>query len=774
MKRLIIMLLATASLMATAAPVGINTARKAALQHLANRGLLKGDALLTTATVQVGTQGDTCFYVFNIGDYGFIIMSADDRCVPVLGNSTNGIFDSERLPINMQSWIADYAYSIDAGIQANAPFNKETFEAWQQLLEGANTANGAKSDTYLVQSTWEQGWGYNNYCPINNGNHVVVGCVATAMSQVIRYYQYPNYGFGSHHYNGYYGTLSAQFDTSFYNYSLMPNRLSYGSSDAQIHAVALLCYHCGVAVDMTYQNPGHTSGSGAFTSDVPKALEHFGYFGSELRYLNTYGEDIWSEMLRSEISAGHPLVYAGHANEGGHAFVCDGFYDDAQMFHFNWGWGGYADGFYSLYTMQGFTRAQCAVFNMRPSGISSQADRYYISPNGNGYGSSWQDCSSDYENIFHAALAANKEVWMLHGTYYGTDSNENAFTLPTGISLYGSLTEADTSVAQIDIEAHPTIIDGRGTQRAFYCQGGKSVNIQGLVIQNGYSANSAAVHIGNKIQLSQCVLKDNHADSSSAIYLTTCNADRCRMANNSGNNAITIDGATLRNCLIANNSGNGISINNKATLLNCNVVRNAGYGIQLADSTATVRNTLVWGNDTTFSHFNGTAVTFCAMDGDSLYQGNGNIRLDADNMGLGPQFHDPSPFIGYDSLALQRNWRLMPTSPCIDKADSNRKGVPTVDLDGLARRYHGRIDIGCYEAQAVGIATAEALPSLEVYPNPCQGVVHVDNGGLTITIFDMMGRCLKATRQSDIDIRDYPNGTYIIKVGTQHARLIKR
>ncbi|MDE5871320.1 MAG: Ig-like domain-containing protein, partial [Muribaculaceae bacterium] len=54
----------------------------------------------------------------------------------------------------------------------------------------------------------------------------------------------------------------------------------------------------------------------------------------------------WNRMVREEISKGHPLLYSAVGEQGWHAFVVDGFSDD--LFHVNWGWDGYLDGYYSF------------------------------------------------------------------------------------------------------------------------------------------------------------------------------------------------------------------------------------------------------------------------------------------------------------------------------------------------------------------------------------------------------------------------------------------
>ena len=178
-------LLATLLLIITnvaAAPVDINTARIAGTHFLQQKGLIEPNDTLTLYAPAMDGNTPECYYVFNYGEQGFVIVSADDRCIPVIGYSMNGRFNNELLPDNMRHWLQEQASDIRLGIEANAPENPEHLTMWKKLLsyKSDSQTHQPKADSYLLTSTWEQGSGYNNYCPVMNGQHVVVGCVATA------------------------------------------------------------------------------------------------------------------------------------------------------------------------------------------------------------------------------------------------------------------------------------------------------------------------------------------------------------------------------------------------------------------------------------------------------------------------------------------------------------------------------------------------------------------------------------------------------------------
>ncbi len=210
-------ILVLAVLTLNAAPVDVTKAKQAGTHFLQSHGLIKnGDTISLYTSYPDNPAAPRAFYVFNYNNTGFVLVSADDRCTPILGYSLNGSFEAETAPTNFLAWLEDCSESIQKGIKADAPQDLSTLKLWNELLNPPTQgAAEAKSDTYLLTSTWEQGSGYNNYCPVLNGKHVVVGCIATAMAQIIRYYGVPSRGFGHKSYREpYYGILSVDFDTT--------------------------------------------------------------------------------------------------------------------------------------------------------------------------------------------------------------------------------------------------------------------------------------------------------------------------------------------------------------------------------------------------------------------------------------------------------------------------------------------------------------------------------------------------------------------------------
>lgn len=228
----------------------------------------------------------------------------------------------------------------------------------------------AKDVAPLLSTTWNQGCGYNSQCPVDVAGpcgKVYTGCVATAMAQVIRYFQYPAHGVGNKCYTHYtYGELCADFAAATYNYALMPN----GSGNTE---VAKLMFHCGVSVNMGYS----PTGSGAYSSSVPIAMRnYFDFKNVILASKGSYTVSTWHKILKNEIDNSRPIYYAGNGT-GGHAFVFDG-YQGSDYFHINWGWGGSYNGYFYTNDLtpgsNNFTNWQNAVIGAIPSSLFTNLD----------------------------------------------------------------------------------------------------------------------------------------------------------------------------------------------------------------------------------------------------------------------------------------------------------------------------------------------------------------------------------------------------------------
>lgn len=206
----------------------------------------------------------------------------------------------------------------------------------------------------MLKTVWGQNSPFNSLCPDapgTTGRKCKTGCVATAMAQVMNYWQWPESGTGQSEYtyrsedNGQDNTLSTDYTASHYQWNLMRTTYPQDASPAEDSAVAMLMSDCGRAVQMTY---GRHS-SGAFDMDVAGALSsHFGYSSDATwMFREDINDTVWYSALYRELSDGRPVIYGGSSLYMQHCFVIDG-YDDNGRFHVNWGMEGGTDGWFNL------------------------------------------------------------------------------------------------------------------------------------------------------------------------------------------------------------------------------------------------------------------------------------------------------------------------------------------------------------------------------------------------------------------------------------------
>ena len=283
------------------------------------------------------------FYIFS-DDNSFVIVAADDRATPILGYSNDFPFVVENMPENINYWLTslndEIQYAIDNSIAASDDIRSD----WEDLKNGIKPEPKHRASVEpLVATHWNQGAPYNNMCPGGS----VTGCGATAMAMVMKYWEWPRQGEGSHsYYENDYGNLSVNFANTIYDWDNMVDMPTTSSPQVQQDAVATLMYHCGVSIEMDYS----PESSGAYPNDVIDALITYFDYSSNIQGLskNYYSNAEWKNILKTELNAERPILYSGwDIYGGGHGFVCDG-YDNSDNFHFNWGWGGSCDGYYAM------------------------------------------------------------------------------------------------------------------------------------------------------------------------------------------------------------------------------------------------------------------------------------------------------------------------------------------------------------------------------------------------------------------------------------------
>jgi len=340
-----------------AVPVAESVARLAGKNFMTKYVQAKDAEPVLVKTYQDHSGSNAAFYVYSVNSgQGFVIVSGDDAVRPILGYSSDNAFPINNISPEVTYWLEYYNNQISDVIAARKTASGEIAQKWELLLSGSygKTAGRGTAVSPLVATEWDQGAYYNDLCPGTGASKTPTGCVATAMAQIMKYWNAPTEGTGSYSYtHGTYGALSADFGSTTYDWGVMPVTLNSSSSDESVDAVATLMFHCGVAVKMDYS----PSGSGAQVigwGSYPSALKAFkDYFGYKTtisgEYREDYTTDDWITMLKDEIDAGRPVLYAGFdlSFGAGHAFVFSG-YDDDDMFHINWGWSGYYNGYFTV------------------------------------------------------------------------------------------------------------------------------------------------------------------------------------------------------------------------------------------------------------------------------------------------------------------------------------------------------------------------------------------------------------------------------------------
>jgi len=352
------LILQALALIAVSKPVDMATAQKFAYEFIS----LNGGKAISPENVKVLNAGKVPLtYVVNFIPQGWVLLSADDRVQSVLAYSTYGHFNVEEVKsVPFYFWFQGYADEISHAISSKTD---KMHPSWS-----INYYQKSKGESVepLIQVNWNQSAGWNEYCPADPngpGGHAYAGCVAVAMAQCMSVFKYPTRGYGEHSYTDpTYGNQYVNYSQQEYNWDLMP------ATTANEH-VAKLLYHLGVSVNMNYG----ADGSGAYSQNVPYAIKTYFDYTSRAKIVSksSYTDEDWRALLTSELLAGRPIYYSGDGNDGqaGHAFCLDGVNQNG-LFHFNWGWSGSYNGYYSIGSLTpgsyNFSFNQEAVINFEP------------------------------------------------------------------------------------------------------------------------------------------------------------------------------------------------------------------------------------------------------------------------------------------------------------------------------------------------------------------------------------------------------------------------
>ena len=366
MKRsLLTLLLSFITIISFPQRVDFQDARTSALNFISSLNRSSHTGFSHSENLIISDNDIAQLYIFNFSPEAFVIISADKRLRPLIAYSPTNTFPINNIPEHINSWINTYCNQIDDLSNENSFTNTNSKHEWSELISNSIENSFKSIKNPLLRSEWHQSSPYNALCPEDTAGpfgHTYVGCVATAMAQVMFYFRYPEKGYGQHSYFlNKYDTIRADFENTTYLWDEMVNYTYFYVNPAS----AELAFHCGVAVEMNYS----PTGSGAYTVDCVDALKNYFRYSDKARYITRADTTInYIDSLKSNIDKNLPIIYTG-GSFGGHSFVCDG-YDDNDNFHFNFGWGGSADGYYTLENLTpggiSLTSAQAAIINIIP------------------------------------------------------------------------------------------------------------------------------------------------------------------------------------------------------------------------------------------------------------------------------------------------------------------------------------------------------------------------------------------------------------------------
>lgn len=341
---------------------------------------LKGSSIENTRTLYYNKQAS--LHIIDFTNGGYVMVAADDIVEPIIAFGFENQIPKLIDRANYKFFIENYQKQIEYYAQ-NAEIDPEIENKWRMLSNGivynTRTENAVLP---LLVTQWNQDAPYNLHCPedaAGPGGHVYAGCVATAMGQVMRYWGSPLQGTGSHgYYPQGYDYQFADYGNTSYDMWEMPWSISTEEEE-----IARFLHHCGISVEMMYS----PHGSGAYSHNVPAAMiNYFGYSSAtHMKDRRDYTDNQWLNLIKTELELGRPLYYSGSGDDGGHAFVLDGYRDDNYM-HFDFGWSGNGNGYYSLAAIhgeggEGFNDWQDAIFDAVPNNFEPNVGVLVYEPN---------------------------------------------------------------------------------------------------------------------------------------------------------------------------------------------------------------------------------------------------------------------------------------------------------------------------------------------------------------------------------------------------------
>ncbi len=356
------------------APISVEEARLVSRNFLSERYMTQNINIqiedIQLQYTEFDAEGTPVFYRFSIKeDYGFIIISATNQATPILAYSVEAVYRSNPAAEYM---LGKYKRQIGTVKNKRSASSTEISSLWEHFLQEDFTPVRTRNNFVdpLITTTWSQETYYNTYCPYDptidiNDQRSVVGCVGLNIATIRNYYQYPTKGVGGvSYYPTYvdnepvYPRQIVNFSEHTYNYSALTDIPRYYNGE-----LAKLIYHSGVSALLKYgygydpQSPNAPNGTSGHSTNAIAAFRNNWKYNQGIFVIdaeailsgNNSNYVKWGDTIKTELDALRPVYYSATTAAGaaGHAWMLDG-YDANGLFHMNWGWGGFGNGYYQI------------------------------------------------------------------------------------------------------------------------------------------------------------------------------------------------------------------------------------------------------------------------------------------------------------------------------------------------------------------------------------------------------------------------------------------
>lgn len=459
-----------------------------------------GEALGTSVKdVQVFTNetGEPLYHVVALEPSGFVVVAAEDLVEPIIAFSSRGRFDPS--PGNPLAALVSRdlpgRVAQARGLSGSNPVGGflHARTKWQRLSVSSEAAIPAGSASVsdvrvapFVQSRWNQQTSangkacYNYYVPPNaygSAANYPCGCVATAVAQLMRYYQYPTAAVGT-------GSYTISFNGTNQSVSLLGGDGAGGPYDwadmvpvassptlVQCQAIGALTHDIGAAVNMQYASGGSAA---SLSTAKRQLLSTFKYTGGIDGYnysWTTIGTGL-TNMINPNLDARMPVVLGIEGSAGGHAVVCDGYgFSLSTLYHhLNLGWGGNSDAWYALPLVNTsayvFTNFNECLYNIYTNGSGEIVSGRVMDSNGSPLagatvsamqsGAVIRAAATDTNGIFAITRLASANSYIFSATKPGYATNSAVFS--TGTSSNGKVTSGNYWGANFTLTSLPTVL----------------------------------------------------------------------------------------------------------------------------------------------------------------------------------------------------------------------------------------------------------------------------------------------------------------------------